>query len=324
MKKLLLIVILLFSIEITACSADINEPFESHWAYNEILELHNKELIADISDYNPNDNITRSEFLNLFLSTVISPDIPAVKGGIFNSGKEITRYDAVYIIVTALKLNDRLTDFRFSDNINKNSFIYAAYNAGIVTGYPDGAFKSSAKLTKAEGAVILKRISDKIENEINLETERKFLIDPNNIPHDLSEADKYEIIQTYISISPEIRVRQLNGYDYWFALKMPKDNIGLSRQELEFPIIKEEYEYLFDKKEVESVLKTRYQFTEDDYMVAVDVYDGNLKGLAVSEIEFESVEESEKFIPFDWYLKDITSDKRYKNANLALDGMPIN
>ena len=52
-------------------------------------------------------------------------------------------------------------------------------------------------------------------------------------------------------------------------------------------------------------------------------WDDNLSGLIVAEIEFDSVEKAEGFQPPKWFGKDITSDKRYKNAHLSQDGMPI-
>ena len=42
----------------------------------------------------------------------------------------------------------------------------------------------------------------------------------------------------------------------------------------------------------------------------------------VAEVEFESEEESSSFEPPSWFSKEITHDERYKNKNLALNGMP--
>lgn len=70
------------------------------------------------------------------------------------------------------------------------------------------------------------------------------------------------------------------------------------------------------------MIKTRYQFEENGTRIFVDVYSGNLEGLVVAEVEFASVAEAEAFVPPSWFGQDITSDKRYKNANLAKDGMP--
>lgn len=157
-----------------------------------------------------------------------------------------------------------------------------------------------------------------------VETERKFLIDPAKLPKDIDKRGKvYDIVQTYINYSPEMRVRMLNKKYYYFTLKRPLDDIGLSREETEFRITQEEYESLVKKREGNTIYKTRYQFYENGTYIFVDVYySKKLKGLAVAEVEFPSVAESNKFIPPKWFGKEITSDKRYKNANLAKDGMP--
>lgn len=47
------------------------------------------------------------------------------------------------------------------------------------------------------------------------------------------------------------------------------------------------------------------------------MYEGELAGLVVAEVEFLSEEESEKFIAPDWFGADVTDDKKYKNKNLA-------
>jgi len=321
MKKVFLsvLLILLFA---AACAVS-EKPIEEHWAYKDIIELAEKKLIAVIDDVRPNADVTRAEFLNLLLSVAASPDVPEIKDGLFVSKKPITRGDAVYIIVVALKLQDKGGERVFSD-VADNSYIYSAYDAGFIRGYPGGRFNPNETLTRAECMAIIYRISDSLKGgaDINFETERKFLLDVTNIPYDQEDARKYDIIQTYINYSPEVRVRKLNGTQYWFALKMPKDSIGLSRLELEFPIIAEEYERLYAEKAEATLEKTRYQYEKGAYSVAVDIYSGDLSGLAVSEIEFDSVEEANAFVPFDWYIKDVTSDARYKNANLAKNGLP--
>lgn len=163
------------------------------------------------------------------------------------------------------------------------------------------------------------------------EIERKFYIEPANLPKDMIskgasyEIERYEIIQTYINYSPEIRVRQLTGRrgTWWtFTLKTPQDEIGLARNEVNFNITQAEYRDLLAKKVGNTVNKTRYQFEENGTRIFVDVYSGNLEGLVVAEVEFASVAEAEAFVPPSWFGRDITSDKRYKNANLAKDGMP--
>ena len=59
-----------------------------------------------------------------------------------------------------------------------------------------------------------------------------------------------------------------------------------------------------------------------DYLLAIDIFSGELDGLAYLEIEFENQEEANAFTTPDWVIKDVTSDLNYKNGYLARYGIP--
>lgn len=168
-------------------------------------------------------------------------------------------------------------------------------------------------------------VKEPVASNGKVETERKFLIDPAKLPKDMDKRGKvYDIVQTYISLSPEMRVRMLNKKYYYFTLKRPLDDVGLSREEIEFRITQEEYEALVKKREGSTIYKTRYQFYENGTYIFVDVYySKKLTGLVVAEVEFPSAEASRKFKAPKWFGEEITADLRYKNANLAKHGMPV-
>lgn len=157
----------------------------------------------------------------------------------------------------------------------------------------------------------------------NLEIEKKWLIDKEKIPYDLNKAEVMKIEQTYINYSPEIRVRKINdGQQYSFAVKTNMTSDGMIRNEIEEYISKEEYENMFKKREGKTIHKTRYQFLDGDYMIAIDMFSEDLEGLAYMEIEFENQEEANAFKTPDWVIKDVTDDLNYKNANLSKNGIP--
>ena len=157
----------------------------------------------------------------------------------------------------------------------------------------------------------------------NIEIEKKWLIDPNKVPYDLSNAKVYEIEQTYINFSPEIRVRKVNnGKQYSFTLKKNMTEDGLQRDEVDFLITEEEYSSLVKKKEGNTIYKTRYKIMDENQVVAIDIFKGDLKGLAYMEIEFANVEEANAYGTPKWIIKDVTDDIRYKNAYLAQFGNP--
>lgn len=183
--------------------------------------------------------------------------------------------------------------------------------------------------------ILLLALIKKITYEINyaseldnimadtVEIEKKWLINKENIPYNLSDAEIIEIEQTYICFSPEIRVRKINGgQEYTFAVKTNMTSDGMTRDELEDYITEEEYDNLMEKREGNTIHKTRYQFLDGDYLLAIDIFSGELEGLAYLEIEFENQEEANKFETPSWVIKDVTSDLNYKNGHLARYGIP--
>lgn len=157
----------------------------------------------------------------------------------------------------------------------------------------------------------------------DVEIEKKWLIRQEDIPYNLSNAEIFEIEQTYINFSPEIRVRKINGgQEYTFAVKTNMTSDGMIRNELEENITEEEYNNLVKKKEGNTIHKTRYQFLDGDYLVAIDIFSGELKGLAYMEIEFVNKENANSFKTPSWVIKDVTDDIRYKNGHLARYGIP--
>ena len=159
--------------------------------------------------------------------------------------------------------------------------------------------------------------------EQNLEIERKWLINPSEIPYDLSKADKFSIEQTYISFEPEVRVRRINDGEYYtMTVKTELTSDGLRRNEYDLLITKEGYESLVLKQEGNTILKDRYQLRDGKNMVAIDIFKGDLEGLAYMEIEFDSEKKANQFVTPSWVIKDVTSDIRYKNGHLARLGIP--
>lgn len=159
--------------------------------------------------------------------------------------------------------------------------------------------------------------------EYDEEIEKKWLIRVSDIPYDLTEADKYEIIQTYLNFSPEIRIRNINNTEYVLTTKCDTAIKGLVREEHEYLITEEEYNNLLTKKEGNTIYKTRYRFiNEDGIEMEIDIFSGNLEGLAYLEIEFIDTKSAENYEMPDWVIKDVTTDLNYKNGYLARYGIP--
>ena len=150
-----------------------------------------------------------------------------------------------------------------------------------------------------------------------MEIERKFLT--KNIPFDITAYPYKQISQAYISFSPTIRIRQ-SDENYILTVK---GKGHLEREEFELPLTKEDYDRLFEKTEGTPVVKKRYLVpVEGGYTAEVDLYEGALTGLMTTEVEFPSMEAAEGFAAPDWFGKDVSEEKAYKNTSLSLYGMP--
>jgi len=150
-----------------------------------------------------------------------------------------------------------------------------------------------------------------------LEIERKFLT--KEVPFLLEGFVCKQIVQSYISFQPTIRIRQSN--DKYFLTVKGKGH--MAREEFEIAIKQQEYERLHVKIEGNEVRKKRYLIPlESGYTAELDVYEGPLEGLFTTEVEFETLEEANAFIAPVWFGEDISSDRRYKNTSLALYGKP--
>ena len=162
-----------------------------------------------------------------------------------------------------------------------------------------------------------------IKIEDSKEIEKKWLINEKDIPYDLSKADKFEVEQTYICFEPEIRIRKLNdGEFYTLTIKANMSVDGLVRDEVEYYISEDEYEEILKKKEGNTIHKTRYQLYDGDFLREIDIFKGDLAGLAYMETEFDTEDIAKGEAEPSWVIKNVTSDKRYKNGSLARYGIP--
>ncbi|MBO9198862.1 MULTISPECIES: CYTH domain-containing protein [Niastella] len=148
---------------------------------------------------------------------------------------------------------------------------------------------------------------------MGIEIERKFLVDKEK--WDQVTKEKQSLYrQGYMVSDPEktIRVR-LTDKEAFLTIKGL--TVGASRQEFEYPIPVYEAQQLLDGFCDTVVSKIRYFIHHDNKLWEVDEFLGDNEGLMVAEIELES--EDEAFSLPDWVGKEVTSEKKYSNSNLA-------
>jgi adenylate cyclase len=150
-----------------------------------------------------------------------------------------------------------------------------------------------------------------------VEIERKFLVTE---PPDLHGAEADEIEQGYLAIGAEGEVRVRRKGD---ALVLTaKRGSGLSRQEAEIELDRERFDRLWPLTEGRRLHKRRHVLPHGDLKIEVDVYEGDLEGLVVAEIEFRSEDDARGFDPPEWLGDEVTGDPRYLNETLATVGPP--
>jgi len=171
----------------------------------------------------------------------------------------------------------------------------------------------------------------------NKEIERKWIID--NIPEGLVLPQPSTIIQGYLGISKqeEVRIRQKSkksadsGQDtnkYFLTVKSTGDR---SRNEYEVSIDEKIFEKLLEATRGRVLNKDRYDLPyfsipngkvyKKEYRIELDIYKDKLHGLCTAEVEFKSEEKAKEFKAPNWFGREVTFDRRFKNQSLAIEGL---
>ncbi len=145
-----------------------------------------------------------------------------------------------------------------------------------------------------------------------MEIERKFLI--KELPKNLDQYPHHRIEQGYLCTEPVVRIRRQDD-DYILTYKSKG---LLAREEYNLPLTKEAYEHLSPKTDGLLIQKTRYKIPfQEKYTIELDIFDAELSPLTLAEVEFESVDEANAFVPPDWFGKDVTYSTEYHNSTLS-------
>ena len=144
-----------------------------------------------------------------------------------------------------------------------------------------------------------------------IEIEKKFLI--KYLPLE-KISHSHKIKQGYIVSEKDkvIRIRKKNN-KYFLTIK--GSNIGISRQEFEYLIPKEDGLILFNNFcKIGFIEKTRHYLELGKHTWEIDEFHGKNRGLIIAEIELKS--ENENFKIPNWIKKEVTTDPKYFNMNL--------
>lgn len=154
-----------------------------------------------------------------------------------------------------------------------------------------------------------------------MEIERKFTI--RRLPDNLEKFEKKEIEQAYLCSKPTIRIRKSNEnyiltYKSRLGINPEEYTAARACEEIELPLTKEAYEHLKTKADGNIIAKTRYLIPiENQRKIELDIFHGYLEGLIFAEVEFASEEEAAAYQLPEWFLEDVTFDKRYRNSYMT-------
>ncbi len=152
----------------------------------------------------------------------------------------------------------------------------------------------------------------------NIEIERKFLLE--SLPEHLQQQSHEMIRQGYITIDNHTEVRVRAKGDVYFLTV--KQGSGLSRTEVEIDITALQFSALWELTVNKRVEKNRYLLKDSGTLIEIDIYCDGLAPLKVAEVEFNSIEASRAFKVPAFFGLEVTDDKAYKNAALAVYGIP--
>lgn len=148
-----------------------------------------------------------------------------------------------------------------------------------------------------------------------IENELSFLV--TRLP-DLAQLKKKRIEQHYLSEGREpLRIRRWEG-GCELTKKLTMEDDDLSRvEEITIPLTPEEFAMLLPHAK-KSIAKTRYYHPLPGGLTAeIDVFEGPLQGLVTAEVEFADEATRERFVPPDWFGRDVSQEVWSVNSQLA-------
>lgn len=151
----------------------------------------------------------------------------------------------------------------------------------------------------------------------NMEIERKWRVE--KLPENLSQYKCTDMIQGYLNVHPTVRIRRENN-EYFLTYKGISDN-DISHIEYNLPITDEAFEHMLPKCDGRVIRKKRYliPLTDSGLCAELDIFEEPFTSLIIVEVEFPSEEAAKAFTPPLWFGDDVTHDRRFRNAAMAID-----
>ena len=150
---------------------------------------------------------------------------------------------------------------------------------------------------------------------MGMEIERKFTI--KELPADIDTYRYHMIEQAYLTSNPTIRVRMEDDMYYMTYKGVGGDNTSLSHEEYNLPLTKEAYDTLSSKADGNIIRKKRILIPYNNHTIELDIFAEPFKPLIIAEVEFDSTDDANDFVPPEWFDEEVTDRREYRNAFLA-------
>ncbi len=151
-----------------------------------------------------------------------------------------------------------------------------------------------------------------------MEIERKFLV--TEAPS-LEGREAHRLEQGYLTLidaGAEVRLRRSDSE----RVLTVKGGTGRTRIEEEVELDQGRFDSLWPLTEGRRLTKVRFLIPHGELTIELDVYEGELGGLKVAEVEFPSEKAADAFRSPEWFGQEVTGDDRYLNERLATEGRP--
>lgn len=148
------------------------------------------------------------------------------------------------------------------------------------------------------------------------EIERKFLI--TELPEEMEQYPVWLLEQAYLCREPVVRVRrEERGEERNYVLTYKSKGLMIRREE-NLPLDEGSYFHLRAKADGRIITKKRYRIPERDGLtVELDVFEGELAGLVMAEVEFPDEETARSYMPPAWFGREVTEEPAYHNSRLS-------
>ncbi len=150
------------------------------------------------------------------------------------------------------------------------------------------------------------------------EIERRFLV--NYLQKNWDSHPHLEYKQGYLKTDDEISVRLREaGNKHFYTVKT---GTGKVRDEAETSISDYFFNSFWHLTKDRRLKKTRYEIPHKDLTLQLDIFKKYLKGLVMVEVEFNTIEQCDSFIPPEWFGEEVTDNRKFTNKSLAIHGIP--